>query len=86
MVVQWTFAWKEKSAFGAAMLLLPHGRLQCQTVTFPAIIYDFSQKIFLTQQYRLFSNYSASLQVNMCWSDYTRIIITRLLLLLGLGM
>ncbi len=30
-------------------------------------------KIFLTQQYRLFSNYSASLQMDMCYSDYTRI-------------
>jgi hypothetical protein len=28
---------------------------------------------FLTQQYRLFSNYSASLQMDICYSDYTRI-------------
>jgi hypothetical protein len=26
---------------------------------------------FLTQQYRLFSNYSASLQMDICYSDYT---------------
>ncbi len=33
-------------------------------------------KFFLTQQYRLFSNYSASLQVDICYSDYTRIKVT----------
>jgi hypothetical protein len=45
---------------------------------------------FLTQQYRLFSNYSASLQMDMCYSDYTRIKIImfeiKQLCLLGLGM
>jgi hypothetical protein len=35
-------------------------------------------KTFLTQQYRLFSNYSASLQVDICYSDYTQIEVTML--------
>jgi hypothetical protein len=32
--------------------------------------------LFLMQQYRLFSNYSSSLQINMSYSDYTRVINT----------
>ncbi len=38
--------------------------------------YTVQCKIFLTQQYRLFSNYSASLQIDMCYSDHTRIVST----------
>ena len=45
--------------------------------------------IFLTQQYRLFSNYSASLQMDICYSDYTLIknmFEIKQLCLLGFGM
>ncbi len=37
---------------------------------------SLEKRSFLTQQYRLFSNYSASLQIDMCYSDCTRIINT----------
>ncbi len=54
--------------------------------------FSYMKNVFLTQQYRLFSNYSASLQMDICtvcYSDYTRIIEIfgiRQLLFLEIGM
>jgi hypothetical protein len=46
-------------------------------------------KTFFTQQYRLFSNYSASLQMDLCYSGYTRIKIIMFeikVMFVGIGM